>query len=292
MKINNTLKFIFAVLGSELAGVVGSLFTIPSIQTWYTGLPKPALNPPAWIFAPVWITLFALMGIAAFLVWKKGANRKNIKIALFIFIVQLVLNALWSMIFFGLHNPGLAFIDLIFLWFAILATIFSFAKIFKSAAWLLIPYILWVSFAGYLNYSIWQNFSENKTVATFQYPEKLPAKYISAISWPPQIQVSNKPFSCAQGGSEISLGEKTAERIINNQAYCITEASEGAAGSTYTTYTYSFPKNNETVSFTFILQAVQCDNYDNPQKTACKTEHAAFNVDRMVGQMANSVKFQ
>ena len=156
MKINNTFKLIIAIVVSELAGIIGSVFTTPSIAGWYAGIVKPALNPPAWVFGPVWTTLFALIGIAAFLVWKKGLDRRDVKIALGIFLGQLVLNTLWSIIFFGLHNPGGAFIEIVFLWLGILATIIVFAKISKPAAWLLVPYILWVSFAGYLNYSIWQ----------------------------------------------------------------------------------------------------------------------------------------
>ena len=155
MKINNTLKLIIAIAVSESAGIIGSVFTAPSIPTWYEGIVKPALNPPAWVFGPVWTTLFALMGVAAFLVWKKGLDRKDVKIALGVFLGQLILNTLWSIIFFGLHSPGGALLEMIFLWLAILATIITFAKIFKPAAWLLAPYILWVSFAGYLNYSIW-----------------------------------------------------------------------------------------------------------------------------------------
>ena len=155
MKIKNTFKLIIAVVISELAGIIGLVFTTPSIPTWYVTLARPALNPPAWVFGPVWTTLFALMGIAAFLVWRKGLDRRDVKIALGIFIGQLVLNTLWSIIFFCLHNPGAAFVEIIFLWLAILATIVAFVKISKPAAWLLVPYILWVSFASYLNYSIW-----------------------------------------------------------------------------------------------------------------------------------------
>ncbi len=155
MKINNTFKLVIAIFVSEFAGIIGSVFTMPSITGWYAGIVKPAINPPAWIFGPVWTTLFVFMGIAAFLVWKKGLERQDVKIALSIFAGQLVLNTLWSIIFFGLHSPGGALIEIVFLWLAILATIIAFAKISKPAAWLLLPYILWVSFAGYLNYSLW-----------------------------------------------------------------------------------------------------------------------------------------
>ena len=166
MKMNNPLKLIIAIVVSELAGIIGSVFTTPSIPGWYAGIVKPALNPPAWVFGPVWTTLFALMGIAAFLVWNSppsdkstdgrgGLARRDVKIALGIFIGQLVLNTLWSIIFFGLQSPGGALIEIVFLWLAILATIVAFYKISKPAAWLLAPYLLWVTFAAYLNYAIW-----------------------------------------------------------------------------------------------------------------------------------------
>lgn len=166
MNLNNTLKLIIAIVVSELAGIIGSVFTTPSIAGWYAGIVKPALNPPAWVFGPVWTTLFALMGIAVFLVYIKDEKtvlnevegrrlKRKKRVALILFGIQLVLNTLWSIIFFGLHSLGGALIEIIFLWLAILATIIAFAKISKPAAWLLVPYVLWVSFAGYLNYSIW-----------------------------------------------------------------------------------------------------------------------------------------
>ncbi len=155
MKTNNVSKLAISIAISELAGIIGSVFTMPSVTNWYVGIAKPAFNPPAWVFGPVWTTLFALMGIAAFLVWRKGLKRRDVKIALSIFIGQLVLNTLWSIIFFGLHSPGGALVEMVFLWLAIAATIIAFARISKPAAWLLLPYILWVSFAAYLNYSIW-----------------------------------------------------------------------------------------------------------------------------------------
>jgi benzodiazapine receptor len=156
MKVNNFFKLLISIVICELAGIIGSVFTAPSIPIWYAGLEKPKLSPPNWVFGPVWTTLFVLMGIAAFLVWTRGLERKEVRTALGIFIGQLILNALWSIIFFGMKSPGGAFIEIIFLWLAIVVTIIAFYKISKPAAWLLIPYILWVSFAVYLNYSIWQ----------------------------------------------------------------------------------------------------------------------------------------
>lgn len=154
MKLSHVFALIAFVAVSQLAGIIGSAFTMPSLDGWYVALAKPAFNPPAWIFGPVWTVLYVLMGIAAFLVWKKGWGRKGVKTALAVFAGQLALNALWSIIFFGLRNPAGALINIAFLWLAILATIVAFAKISKPAAWLLAPYILWVSFAAYLNFAI------------------------------------------------------------------------------------------------------------------------------------------
>ncbi len=156
MKIKNIAQVFLAVVICELAGMIGAFFTMSAIPTWYAGIIKPTFSPPNWIFAPVWTILFALMGISVFLVYKKGIGKKTVKVALGIFAIQLILNIKWSLIFFGMHNPGYAFIEIIFLWIAILLTIIAFFKISKPAAYLLIPYILWVSFAGFLNLSIWQ----------------------------------------------------------------------------------------------------------------------------------------
>jgi len=148
------LKFITSILVCQGVGIIGSLFTSPAISTWYATLEKPSFNPPNWIFAPVWTLLFLLMGISLFLVWSKGLEDKKIKTAVFIFAVQLVLNILWSTLFFGLQSPLYAFIEISILWLAILMTIISFSKISKPAAYLLLPYIFWVSFASVLNFSI------------------------------------------------------------------------------------------------------------------------------------------
>ena len=147
-------KLISSILICQLAGIIGSVFTSSSVSTWYAALQKPSFNPPNWVFSPVWITLFVLMGISLYLIWDKGIKSKYSKIAVIIFGAQLVLNILWSVLFFGLRSPLSAFIEIIFLWTAILVTIIYFFKISKPAAYLLIPYILWVSFAVILNYSI------------------------------------------------------------------------------------------------------------------------------------------
>ena len=148
------LKLIFAILISQLAGIIGSLFTITSTNSWYTTIIKPSFNPPNWIFGPVWTLLYLLMGISLYLILttKKSKNRK---IGLYLFFTQLVLNTLWSILFFGLQSPLFAFIEIIILWLAILLTIIYFYKINKKASYLLIPYILWVTFAAILNLSIY-----------------------------------------------------------------------------------------------------------------------------------------
>ena len=157
MKINNFFKLVIAIVVAELAGVIGSVFTISAIPTWYAGLVKPALNPPAWVFGPAWTTLYALMGISLFLIWKSDPSvaPKERRRGIILFFIQLFLNAVWSIIFFGLHSPGWALVDIVFLWLAIVWTMVVFYKISKPAAYLLVPYLLWVSFASYLNYSIW-----------------------------------------------------------------------------------------------------------------------------------------
>ncbi|MBI2483488.1 tryptophan-rich sensory protein [Candidatus Uhrbacteria bacterium] len=156
MHRENAAKLTIAILVSELAGIIGSLFTGPAIPGWYAGIVKPAIAPPNWVFGPVWVTLFALMGVAAFLVWQRGWERRPVRVALGVFLGQLVLNALWSVLFFGLRSPVAALGEIVVLWVAILATIIAFARISRPAAYLLIPYIVWVSFAGVLNYQIWQ----------------------------------------------------------------------------------------------------------------------------------------
>ncbi|PJE51123.1 MAG: TspO protein [Candidatus Yanofskybacteria bacterium CG10_big_fil_rev_8_21_14_0_10_36_16] len=155
MKINIFFKLVIAITVSQSAGVIGSLFTFSAIPNWYATITKPALNPPAWVFGPVWTILYTLMGVAAFLVWRNGWSQRSVRTALSIFGFQLLLNAIWSIIFFGFKNPGLALVDIVVLWFAIVWTIKVFYKISKLAAYLLVPYLLWVSFATYLNYAIW-----------------------------------------------------------------------------------------------------------------------------------------
>jgi tryptophan-rich sensory protein len=137
------------------AAAIGSLFTSTSINTWYTQLRRPEWTPPNWIFGPVWTALYLMMAISAWLVWR-DASWPQAGLALALFAVQLVLNSLWSVIFFGLHRIGTAFGEILILWTMIVATAVAFLPISLLATWLLIPYLLWVVFASYLNFRIWQ----------------------------------------------------------------------------------------------------------------------------------------
>ncbi len=147
---------IFFVLISQLAGIVGSIFTAPAIPTWYASLNKPSFNPPGWIFGPVWFLLYTMMGISAYLVWLKWGMSGMARAGVILFFVHLIFNALWSYLFFGLQNPMFAFFGIIILWLMILAMIIIFYQINKTASYLLIPYIMWVSFASVLNFYIWK----------------------------------------------------------------------------------------------------------------------------------------
>jgi len=146
---------LISVVICELAGIIGSVFTAPSIPGWYEGLAKPPFNPPNWIFGPVWTILYAMMGVAAYLVYEKGMRNKEVKRAMAVFAGQLLLNTLWSIVFFGAHMILAGAGVIVLLWVGILASILLFRPISKLAACLLIPYILWVSFATVLNSSLY-----------------------------------------------------------------------------------------------------------------------------------------
>lgn len=153
--MSDWLRLIVSIVVCELTGLFGGIFTASSVKTWYANLNKPALNPPSWVFGPVWTTLYALMGISAFLVWRKGLDKEGVKTALAVFIVQLVLNSSWSFAFFGAHSPLSGLIIIVLMLIAIAATIFLFSRISPLAALLLVPYIIWVSFATYLTAGLW-----------------------------------------------------------------------------------------------------------------------------------------
>jgi translocator protein len=147
-------KLLLCIVIPLFAGFIGSLFTTPSLKSgWYTTLNKPELVPPGWVFPIVWNILFVLMGIALYLIWKKTNHPKK-RLACLLFAAQLILNVWWSNLFFYLQRPSWALIEIVFLWLSILWTLIVFKKIDRRAGWLLLPYLLWVTFAIYLNYSI------------------------------------------------------------------------------------------------------------------------------------------
>lgn len=150
------LKLVVCILIPLGVGALASFFTATGVSTWYRTIARPDWNPPDVVFAPVWTTLYILMGVALYLIWRKEVLESLKRSAIGWWVVQLVLNALWSFLFFSLQTIGLALIEIIVLWFAILGTIFSFARISKMAAWLLVPYISWVTFATILTFAIWR----------------------------------------------------------------------------------------------------------------------------------------
>ncbi len=151
------MKLFIFILIPLLVGGIATFFTTSGVNGWYAIANKPTFNPPNWFFAPVWMALYIMMGIALFLVWKSEADKALKQASLILFAVQLVVNFLWSFIFFYAKQPGWAFADIIVMWLAILFTIALFEKISSTAAWLLVPYIFWVSFASLLNFYVWQH---------------------------------------------------------------------------------------------------------------------------------------
>lgn len=152
--MNNFWKLLISLALPQAVGGLGAFFTLPSIQSWYSFLNKPTWNPPNWLFGPVWTTLYLMMGIACFLIWKSEHPQK--KQLLILYFIQLALNGLWSPAFFGMQNPMLGLWVIIPLWVLILLCILQFKKVSKWTSGLMIPYFLWVSFATALNFAIWQ----------------------------------------------------------------------------------------------------------------------------------------
>ncbi len=155
MTLTDTAKLTVALVVPQATGVLGTVFTTPALDDWYDTIHRPSVVPPDWVFGVVWPTLFLLMGIAAFLVWRRGLRAPGVGIALVVFLLQLILNFLWSYLFFGMRSIGGAAIEVFVLWAAIAVTIWLFARVSRMAAWLLAPYLAWVSFAAYLNVSIY-----------------------------------------------------------------------------------------------------------------------------------------
>ena len=151
---NDLLKLILCIIICEGLGSSGSIFTSMSVSTWYSTLVKPWFAPPGGVIAVIWTVLFMLMGISLFLVWREGLDRPGVKAAIYIFAAQFVVNIAWSAAFFGMRSPLNGLIVIVLLWLMILLTIIKFWRVSKNAALLLVPYILWVSIAMFLNYSI------------------------------------------------------------------------------------------------------------------------------------------
>ncbi|HSA83501.1 MAG TPA: TspO/MBR family protein [Patescibacteria group bacterium] len=152
--MKNLSKLIISVIGCELVGILGTLFTISAIPTWYSTLSKPFFSPPNWIFGPVWTLLYLLMGVAFYLIWKQDFKKKKVKTAGLFFLAQLALNFIWSPIFFGLMSPLLGLIVIVAMWALIVMTMKKFYPLSRLAFYLLLPYLLWVSFATLLNATI------------------------------------------------------------------------------------------------------------------------------------------
>lgn len=151
MKKQSIFLLVLFIFVAEAAGFFGAFF-IGSIDSWYATLHRPWFSPPNWLFGPVWTVLYALMGIAAYLVWQEGRRAKK---ALKLYWTQLAVNAAWTPLFFGLHNPALALADIVLLFILVAITVFAFARVRHTAAFLLLPYLVWTSFATMLNFAIW-----------------------------------------------------------------------------------------------------------------------------------------
>lgn len=151
---DKVLKFIISIIICQSAGIFGSLFTIEAVPDWYATLTKPAFTPPSWVFGPVWISLYFLMGISLYIVWTSESKTKTRKVFFIVFGIQLILNALWSLLFFGLKSPSLGLVDIILLDIMVIITIIYAKSISKFAAILLIPYLVWIIIASILNFAI------------------------------------------------------------------------------------------------------------------------------------------
>ncbi len=148
-------KLVCSVSACLLTGFLGSFVTMDSVTTWYSDLSRPFFTPPDWTFGVVWPILYVMMGISVFLIWNIGINKRQVKVAIGLFVLQLVLNGLWTPIFFGLHMIAIALVEIVLLWAAILLTIKAFWRISKLSTFFLLPYLLWVSFAVVLNTAFW-----------------------------------------------------------------------------------------------------------------------------------------
>lgn len=155
----NRMQFgllVLCLLAPLAVGLVSGAATSDGVQTWYPGLVKPSFNPPSWVFGPVWTALYLMMGLALYLVWSRGLATEGVAVAVLLFTVQLLLNGLWSWLFFGWQMPGWAFLEIVFLWAAIGITTVLFFRVSMPAGLLMVPYWAWVTFASVLNFAIWR----------------------------------------------------------------------------------------------------------------------------------------
>lgn len=155
MKLSTAWKFTITILLCESIGIISGLLASANNNLWFDTLNKPTWNPPAYLFGPAWTTLYLLMGISLGIIWNNNSTEPSKRKAYFLFAFQLFLNFWWSIIFFHFNSPALALLDIILMVIIIILTIFSFSAFSKPAAWLLVPYIAWVSFATILNFAIW-----------------------------------------------------------------------------------------------------------------------------------------
>lgn len=154
MKLSNIVTIVICIMIPLMVGGISGFATVTGVDSWYSTINKPSFNPPNWIFGPVWTFLYILMGVSLYLIWKSPASdAKNI--ALYVFAIQLLLNFAWSFLFFYFQRPGLALIEIFLLWATILFMIITYYKIDRIAAYIQIPYLLWVSFASLLNGAVW-----------------------------------------------------------------------------------------------------------------------------------------
>lgn len=149
------LRLVVALLLPQVVGVGSAFATMGAVRDWYPSLVRPSFAPPSWVFGPVWTALYLMMGVAAFLVWQRGLARPDVRLALGLFVAQLVLNGLWSILFFGMRSPGLAFVEIVALWVLIVLTLWTFWRVSPLAGGLLVPYLAWVTFAAALNFGFW-----------------------------------------------------------------------------------------------------------------------------------------
>ena len=154
--MRTALQVALSILIAQLPGIIGAFATASSVETWYPALEKPAFTPPSWLFGPVWIALYTLMGIAAYLVWREGSSQGPVRVALGAYGLQLLLNAAWSPAFFGARSPLFGLAVIVPLWFAIAATIYVFDRVSRPAAALMLPYLAWVTYAVALNFEVWR----------------------------------------------------------------------------------------------------------------------------------------